>query len=110
MPPTSRPDGPSPGQPEVTPSLGSRPRLTSKARLRWDKREGRYFLLYPERGLLLNATAADVVQLCTGEHTVEGIVGRLAEKYPGKAREEIEREVLAFLSQIAARGLLDIEG
>jgi coenzyme PQQ biosynthesis protein PqqD len=94
----------------VTLAPGSRPRLASKARLRWDKREGKYLLLYPERGLLLNATAAGVVQLCTGEHTVEGIVVRLAETYPGKPRGEIQEEVMAFLSQIARRGLLDIEG
>lgn len=89
-------------------SPASRPKLAPKARLRWDKRAGKYFLLYPERGLLLNATAADIVQLCTGEHTVEGIVGELAGKYPGQAREEIEREVLTFLGQIQSRGLLEI--
>ncbi len=94
-------------QPEVTLSPASRPKLASKVRLRWDKREGKYLLLYPERGLLLNATAADIVQLCTGEHTVGGIVGQLVAKYPGKAREEIEREVTAFLTQIQARGLLE---
>jgi len=88
-------------------SLASRPKLAPKARLRWDKRAGKYFLLYPERGLLLNATAADIVQLCTGAHTVEGIVGELAGKYPGQVREEIEREVLAFLTQIQSRGLLE---
>ena len=33
-------------------------------------KDARYMLLYPERGLVLNATAADVAQLCTGEHTV----------------------------------------
>jgi coenzyme PQQ biosynthesis protein PqqD len=88
----------------------SRPRLASKARLRWDKREGKYFLLYPERGLLLNATAADVVQLCTGEHTVDGIVSRLAGKYAAQTRSELEREVMAFLDQIATRGLLEVEG
>lgn len=94
----------------MTFSPASRPKLTSKARLRWDKREAKYFLLYPERGLLLNPTGADILQLCTGEHTVAGIVGQLAAKYPTQAREEIEREVMAFLAQIASRGLLVVEG
>jgi pyrroloquinoline quinone biosynthesis protein D len=92
----------------MTFSPESRPKLASKARLRWDKREGKYFLLYPERGLLLNATAADIVQLCTGEHTVEWIVGQLGEKYPGQAREALGREVMAFLTQIESRGLLEV--
>jgi len=94
----------------MTFSPASRPKLASKARLRWDKREAKYFLLYPERGLLLNPTGADILQLCTGEHTVAGIVGQLAAKYPAQAREEVEREVMAFLAQIASRGLLEIEG
>ena len=53
-------------------------------------------LLYPERGLVLNATAADVVQLCTGEHTVAAIIERLAEKYAPHPREAVEREVLSL--------------
>ena len=52
----------------------SRPRLAAKARLRYDRQEARYLLLYPERGLALNGTALDVVRLCTGERTVAGIV------------------------------------
>ena len=84
----------------------SRPRLAAKARLRWDRQTSRYLLLYPERGLLLNPTAADVVQLCTGEHTVGAIVDRLAVKYAPQPRESVEREVLAFLGQMAERGLI----
>jgi coenzyme PQQ biosynthesis protein PqqD len=62
-------------------------------------------LLYPERGLVLNATAADVAQLCTGEHTVRAIVEQLAEKY-GQATGVVEREVLTFLAAMADRGLV----
>lgn len=65
-------------------------------------------LLYPERGLLLNATAADIVQLCTGEHTVEEIVARLVATYAGQGREAVEREALTFLAEIHARGLLEV--
>lgn len=88
-------------------SPASRPRLASKARLRLDRRSGKYFLLYPERGLQLNATATEIVRLCTGEHTVASIVAQLAGKYPAQGREALEREVVAFLTQIESRGLLD---
>jgi coenzyme PQQ biosynthesis protein PqqD len=91
----------------VTPE--ARPRLAAKARLRYDRKSTRYMLLYPERGLVLNPTAADIVQLCTGEHTVGAIVERLAEKYATKPREAIEQEVLAFLDLMAARGLVHAE-
>ena len=84
----------------------SRPTLAAKARLRWDRQTSRYLLLYPERGLVLNPTAADVVQLCTGEHTVGAIVDRLAAKYASQPREDVEREILAFLAQMAERGLI----
>jgi pyrroloquinoline quinone biosynthesis protein D len=85
----------------------ARPRLASKARLRLDRRTNRYLLLYPERGMQLNATAADIVQLCTGEHTVAEIVARLAEKYAPQPPEVIEREVHSFLSALSERALLE---
>ena len=87
----------------------ARPRLAAKARLRFDRKSTRYMLLYPERGLVLNPTAADIVQLCTGEHTVGAIVERLAAKYGMKPREAIEQEVLTFLDAMAARGLVHAE-
>jgi coenzyme PQQ biosynthesis protein PqqD len=86
-------------------SVESRPRLAAKARLRYDRKSERYMLLYPERGLVLNATAADVAQLCTGEHTVRAIVEQLAVKY-GQAAGVVEQEVLAFLAAMADRGLV----
>jgi len=84
----------------------TRPRLAAKARLRWDRTGERYMLLYPGRGLVLNATAADVVRLCTGELTVSAIVEQLAAKYASQPRADVEREVLTFLSRLSDRGLI----
>ena len=97
--------------PDVSAALAAnaRPRLAPKVRLRWDHKDARYMLLYPERGLVLNATAADVVKLCTGEHTVAAIVERLAEKYAPQPADAIEREVLTFLHAMADRGLIRSE-
>jgi coenzyme PQQ biosynthesis protein PqqD len=91
-------------------SADSRPRLAAKTRLRFDPRSQRYLLLYPERGLELNPTAADIVRLCTGEHTVGAIVATLAEKYPAQPRAALEQEVLAFLGALADRGLVQEAG
>ena len=91
-------------------SAGTRPRLAAKARLRWDRKAERWMLLYPERGLVLNPTAADVVQLCTGEHTVETIVEKLAEKYTTQPREALEQEIVTFLGRLAERGLVSDHG
>jgi len=84
----------------------SRPIVAAKERLRWDARTSRHLLLYPERGLILNPTAADVIKLCTGEHTVGAIVDRLAAKYAPQPRETVEREVVTFLVNMAGRGLI----
>jgi coenzyme PQQ biosynthesis protein PqqD len=89
----------------VTPSTASRPRLAPKARLRFDRKTGRFMLLYPEKGMVLNTTGADVLQLCTGEHTLAAIIERLTEKY-GQATPAIEREVVDFLKQMEDRGLV----
>ena len=85
--------------------LDGRPRLAAKARLRRDPRTDGWLLLYPERGLALNATGADVVQLCTGEHTVAGIVERLAAKYEAPPAV-VEEQVAAFLRALLERGLI----
>jgi coenzyme PQQ biosynthesis protein PqqD len=84
----------------------SRPTLAAKARLRWDRQASRYMLLYPERGLVLNPTAADVVQLCTGEHTVGAIVQQLAQKYAPEPVENVQREIVELLTRLANRGLI----
>jgi coenzyme PQQ biosynthesis protein PqqD len=85
----------------------ARPKLASKVRLRYDRRGERYMLLWPERGMVLNPTAAEIVQLCTGEATVAEILDRLAAKYPGQPRETLEPQLVEFLLAMADRGLMD---
>ena len=93
------------GGPRHVIAASSRPRLAAKARLRLDRKSSRYMLLYPERGLVLNPTAADVLHLCTGERTVSSIVDELARKY-GQQAPAVEREVMDFLQTMADRGLV----
>jgi pyrroloquinoline quinone biosynthesis protein D len=96
------------GAPTVI-SSDARPHLAPKARLRLDRKTNRYMLLYPERGMQLNATAADIVQLCTGEHTVADIIERLAQKYAPQPRAVIEEAVRSFLDALSERALLQHE-
>ena len=63
-------------------------------------------LLFPERGLMLNASARAIVELCTGEHTVAGIVERLTRHHPGISPGVVERDVWAVLDVLDSRGLL----
>jgi pyrroloquinoline quinone biosynthesis protein D len=87
----------------------ARPRLASKARLRFDRHERRHVLLYPERGMLLNASAAAIAALCTGEHTVDAIVERLHAANGGANRGDIERDVQTFLSALLDRSLVQFD-
>jgi coenzyme PQQ biosynthesis protein PqqD len=84
----------------------TRPCLAAKVRLRFDRATQGYLLLYPERGLALNGTGAEIARLCTGDHTVQDIIETLCGKYPDQGRDRIEREVGSFLDALAERGLL----
>ena len=85
--------------------LGTRVRLARKARLRRDPRSNKMMLLYPERGLELGETAADIAALCDGR-TAAAIADELCARYAGVARARIEDDVLAFLRTLAEKGLL----
>jgi pyrroloquinoline quinone biosynthesis protein D len=76
----------------------SRPRLAAKARLRWDAREAKYLLLYPERGLLLNDSASAILKLVDGTRTVEEIAAALG------AEASV---VLELLERLSERGLVE---
>jgi len=86
--------------------LSARPRLATRARLRLDRKTGEYVLLYPEKGLLLNATSAAIAKRCTGEHTVSEIVLALAAEFRQVDAKRLEGEVLELLNALAERGLL----
>ena len=85
--------------------LDTRVRLARKARLRRDPRSNNMMLLYPERGLELSDTAADIAALCDGRTGAE-IADELCARYVGAPRERVEHDVLAFLRTLAERGLL----
>lgn len=83
-----------------------RPRLSPKVRLRFDRRTGRYLLLYPETGLELNDTATAIARLCTGEWRIDEMADRLTRTYDDVSPDEIRREVCKFLDVLADRGLV----
>ena len=86
------------------------PRLAARARLHHDRHSGEWLLLYPERGLALNATAVAVVRLLTGEHDVPAIVERVHATAPTATRAMVERDVRAFLDRLIERRLVEDAG
>ena len=97
------------GLPDAGRLIPSRPALAAKARLRFDRTSGGYMLLYPERGLALNPTAASILKLCNGELTLDGIVERLQREYAERPAPDLRQDVVGFLEEMARRGLL-VEG
>src|SRR5262249_56360718 len=85
----------------------TRLRLARKARLRFDPRSGKHVLLYPERGLELSESAARVAALAGEGLTAAAVVDRLAAAYPDEPRARIEADAMAFLPQLAERGVPD---
>jgi len=79
------------------------PRVAAKARLQWDGLRNRHILLYPEGLVALNPTAAEILGLCDGQHTVEEIVTALSSKYESA---EITTDVQTLLAGLAAKGLV----
>lgn len=83
-----------------------RPKLAARVRVRLDRKTGQHMLLYPERGLSLNASAHAIVALCTGERTVAEIIHALGREHGASA--ELARDVHELLASLAERGLLEV--
>ncbi len=81
----------------------TRPRLATGARLRYDEVREEHVLLIPEGAVRLNATAAQVLELCDGERSLDDIVGALSARFEGA---EVRDDVLELVDAMAQRGLV----
>ena len=81
----------------------TRPRLATGARLRYDEVREEHLLLVPEGAVRLNPTAAEVLELCDGERSLEDIVGVLSARYDNA---DLTEDVRELVDGMAARGLL----
>jgi pyrroloquinoline quinone biosynthesis protein D len=81
----------------------TRPRLATGARLRYDEVREEHVLLVPEGVVKLNPTAAEVLELCDGERSLDDIVGALSARYDGA---DLRDDVHELVDAMAARGLV----
>jgi pyrroloquinoline quinone biosynthesis protein D len=79
------------------------PRLVTGARLRYDDVREEHVLLIPEGVVRLNPTAAEVLELCDGERSLDDIVGALSARYEGA---DVRDDVLELVDAMAQRGLV----
>ena len=73
------------------------------ARLRYDEVREEHVLLVPEGVVRLNPTAAEVLELCDGERSLDDIVGALSARYDGA---DLGDDVQELVDAMAQRGLL----
>ena len=77
----------------------NRPRLADGARLSYDDVREEHLLLVPEGAVRLNETAAQVLELCDGERSVDDIAAVLSERYGGADVAGDVRELLGGMEQ-----------
>jgi pyrroloquinoline quinone biosynthesis protein D len=79
------------------------PRLATGARLSYDDVREEHVLLIPEGAVRLNPTAAEVLELCDGERSLDDIVGALSARYEGA---DLRDDVVELVDAMAQKGLL----
>lgn len=81
----------------------TRPRLATGARLQYDEVREEHLLLVPEGVVRLNATAAEVLELCDGERSLDDVVGALSARYDGA---DLGEDVRGLVQAMAEKGLV----
>ncbi|MGI9218169.1 MAG: pyrroloquinoline quinone biosynthesis peptide chaperone PqqD [Hydrogenophaga sp.] len=85
-------------------ALPALPKLSRKFRLQFEPAQDRWVLLYPEGMVQLNPSAAEILQRCDGERSVDAIVSELEATFNAQG---IAPEVLNLLEEGQRRGWID---
>ena len=86
-------------------SSEARPGLAPGVRLTFDKTRDRWVILAPERVLVPDETALDILQRCNGATQLDEIVDELANAYSAD-RSEIEHDVRDLLNSLIEKRIL----
>jgi pyrroloquinoline quinone biosynthesis protein D len=79
------------------------PRLVTGSRLVYEEVRGEHVLLVPEGAVRLNTTAAEVLELCDGERSLDEIVTALSSRYDSA---DLSDDVRELINAMVHRGLL----
>jgi pyrroloquinoline quinone biosynthesis protein D len=88
-------------------SPDSVPALPRGVRLRFDKVRNVWTLLAPERVLMPDEIAVEILKRCDGKASVAAIVDDLAQTFSAP-RDEIAQDVETFLQDMADKGLVAV--
>jgi pyrroloquinoline quinone biosynthesis protein D len=82
----------------------SAPRLADHITMRFDEARGRWVILAPERVMMPDDIAVEILKRCDGR-TVAEVIDDLAAAFDAP-RGDIARDVLAMLQDLADKGTL----
>lgn len=80
------------------------PALANGFRFQWEPAQDSHVLLYPEGMKVLSESASAIISMCDGVSTVDQIIARLEEKFPGA---ELRQDVLDFLQGAIDEGWIN---
>jgi pyrroloquinoline quinone biosynthesis protein D len=83
----------------------SRLRFAPHVKFRHDETRGRWVVLAPERLLLPDEQAVEILKLIDGERSVDAVIDDLARRFEAP-REVIAGDVLGMLQDLADKGVL----
>jgi pyrroloquinoline quinone biosynthesis protein D len=81
------------------------PRLPPHVKLRFDEARTRWVILAPERVLVPDEIALEILKLCDGVASVAAIADQLAAKFAAP-RAEVGGDVIEMLQDLADKGVL----
>ena len=85
----------------------SLPRLPRHVKMRFDQRRNRWIVLAPERVLMPDEIAVEILKRCDGETSFRAIVEGLAKVYEAPA-DEIGEDVAELLQDLADKGFVEL--
>ena len=86
---------------------GAVPALARGVRLRFDKARDVWVLLAPEKVLMPDQVAVEILKRCDGKAAVSAIVDDLAATFAAD-RSQVASDVQAFLQDLADKGMLTL--
>ena len=83
------------------------PALARGVKLRFDKARDAWVLLAPEKVLMPDQIAMEILKRCDGKATMAEIIEDLAVTFPAD-RDQVAGDVRAFLQDLADKGMLTV--
>jgi coenzyme PQQ biosynthesis protein PqqD len=80
----------------------TRPKLAAGVRLQFDAARNQWILQAPERVLVLDEVAAEILQRCTGEADLAAIVADLAQSFeaePGEIAADVDELLTGLIEK-----------